>query len=224
MLKLKRLIRKLYKLRIVIAISILALFSIKYSSRIFLPLKHIEFTGNVHITENDMDYLPKLETNTLGISLKFIHEKLLSHYWVKSAIVRRILPDRIKIEVQEHIPFAVWDKKFLIDKEGNIITTQLDKERLLSIIGENANLVAYQFIKNLEISQVTLNEISELKYVNKRRWDITFYKGLTVKLPEKNTKIIWLQALDIIKKNNLLKNNLSVLDMRIPDKFFYNHR
>ncbi|MBQ4875025.1 MAG: FtsQ-type POTRA domain-containing protein [Rickettsiaceae bacterium H1] len=220
MAKIKKFFRRLKKLKIFHFFTVLAAILLinHHAIKFFSPLKEIKIIGNNHIKTDELN-LPKLQTNILRISLTSIYEQIISRNWTKSLAVKRIFPDKIAIEIKEYIPFAVWNKKFLINEKGKIITKEFNRKQLLSITGENANLAAYGFVTDLKLTTM-LNEIKELKYINKRRWDVIFTEGLTVKLPEENSKEAWNKALKIIDRNNLLENKIWVLDMRITDKFF----
>lgn len=185
----------------------------------YFPLVKIIIIEKNNVGHTVSNPLP-LGINLLKTSLNSIHTEVTKNPLVKSAIVKRILPHAIKITVEEYIKFAIWNNKFIIDKHGHVITDQLTEEKLLSVVGENANVLAYEFIKSLKIKPSTLSEIQKLEYINKRRWNITYYRGLTVKLPEEQTYLSWIKSLKVIHKNNLLEKNASVLDMRISDKIF----
>ncbi len=215
--KIKQFTRKLYKWRkFLLAITILIII-LNYTRHIFLPLEHIEIIGTNHVNQKKI-VLPNKGQNMFNISLQKIYNDVTSTQWVKSATITRIFPDRIKITIEEDEPFAIWNYKFLIDQDGKVIDEAINNDRnLISIIGEDANITAFEFIQYLDLD---LSQIKELEYITKRRWNITFKQGLTVKLPDKNTKTTWEEALKIIEKKKLLSENTSVLDMRVSDKFF----
>ncbi|MBR9982396.1 MAG: FtsQ-type POTRA domain-containing protein [Desulfatitalea sp.] len=60
--------------------------------------------------------------NLLGLNLRLVRERLLSHPWIETARVTREIPDTIVIHVSEHVPLARVDlgRHFLINRAGRI--------------------------------------------------------------------------------------------------------
>jgi cell division protein FtsQ len=68
--------------------------------------------------------------NLLSINLTTSRKRLLAHPWIKQARVRRELPDRIRISIEEHQPLAIIDlgRHFLINTDGEIFKAHTDKD------------------------------------------------------------------------------------------------
>jgi len=62
------------------------------------------------------------ETNILSLNIKSLQCQLVSHPWIKSADIRREVPDKIHIRISEYTPVAIVDlgQRFLIDDKGTI--------------------------------------------------------------------------------------------------------
>lgn len=62
------------------------------------------------------------KTNILSLNIKALQRRLISHPWIKTADVRREVPDKIFIRISEYTPVAVVDcgQKFLLDDRGAI--------------------------------------------------------------------------------------------------------
>jgi cell division protein FtsQ len=60
--------------------------------------------------------------NVLAVNLPLIRKRLCAHPWIDQADVARILPDRLEIFVQEHMPLAIidTDPKMLMNTRGEI--------------------------------------------------------------------------------------------------------
>ncbi len=215
--------RKVYRWKklILYIITIITLtLGIYYQSQkifLLLPLHEIaiEGTNNFHFSN---DVLPIKEQPIVTAQLQTLYDLSQESPWVKSIIIRRVLPYKLNIQVTEHIPFAIWNDKVIITKEGYEITDQIRSRTLLSVHGECANKNAFSFVKSLDLE--SRNDIMALEYIGQRRWNIVFNGGLTVKLPDEDYQIAWYKALDIISKYNLLKSNIKYLDMRLRDKIF----
>ena len=218
-----RIWKKLYKLRKVIlylTIIVTTLLSgYRYGDKLFLLLilKNISLDGmeNFHFDNNS---LPRINTPLVKISLDKLYNIAQASPWVEFVTISRIFPDRIKLQVKEYKPFALWDKKFLITQDGHVIKAPIGKRKLLSVVGKGANTEVFNFIKTLSLN--FYDNIKELEYISERRWNIKFNSGLTIKLPDDNYQLAWQKALNIIDKNQRLHSKIKSLDMRIPDKIF----
>lgn len=61
-------------------------------------------------------------TNILSLNIKALQLNLISHPWIKSADIRREVPDKIHIRVSEYTAVAIVDcgQRFLLDDTGTI--------------------------------------------------------------------------------------------------------
>ncbi len=88
----------------------------------FFEVRGIEITGNRHLQgERLRRYEARLRRNIFLLDLASIREDLLSEPYVRKVWIRRQLPDRVRIRIEERIPFArlrMGKKEFLIDREG----------------------------------------------------------------------------------------------------------
>jgi len=88
-------------------------------------VKHIILEGNTHLKEQDLrKYEDRLTRNIFMLDLISVREELLKEPYVRDADLRRELPDRVYIRIEERIPYAVLrmeGREYLIDKEGMIL-------------------------------------------------------------------------------------------------------
>jgi cell division protein FtsQ len=95
-------------------------------------IRHIEFSGDIrrnNAATLQANTLPRLNGTFFNMDLRHAKQVFESVPWVRSAVVRRVWPDRLQIRLQEHQPAARW-----IGVDGN--------ERLVNTFGEvfDANL------------------------------------------------------------------------------------
>ena len=55
-------------------------------------------------------------------------------------------------------------------------------------------------------------------WVGDRRWNLQFDNGVAVKLPADSPQVAWSLLAQLEKQQNLLARDLSVIDMRMPDR------
>lgn len=92
----------------------------------FFTTAHIDVTGNTRLTrEMVLQYGGIREgDNSLAISIAEVERNLRNTPWVKEASVKRLLPDRFIIKIQERMP-AFWVRKddtlYYANENGEII-------------------------------------------------------------------------------------------------------
>ena len=99
-------------------------------SPLFL-VKKIIFQGDPHLSEESLQtYEERLGTNIFFLKLKSVQRDLLQEPYVKKVFLRRELPDRVTVRIEERKPFALLqmdNKSFLIDQDGRILERLSEK-------------------------------------------------------------------------------------------------
>ena len=106
--------------------------------------------------------------------------------FVKNVGIKKIYPDKIKININEHKIVAVISNnqnKYMLSKEGHIIENYNDKFNSLPIIyGKNTENYFPHFYKLLNDINFDLSKIKYLKYFESNRWDVFLKDGKLIKL------------------------------------------
>tara|TARA_B110001452_G_C15137094_1_gene395975 strand:- start:35 stop:862 length:828 start_codon:yes stop_codon:yes gene_type:complete len=164
------------------------------------------------------------ESNIFNVNLSNIYNTLNNNDWVKDLYIERILPDTIKITIEEKQPIGIWQYEMsnkIITKNGEIIpTANLDKFKIdLPIIhGEHANQNANSIFEILNTNKLFAKNIWSLNYINKRRWNLHFNQGIIVLLPSKDVLEAWNKIIKLQKHYDILNLGLTELDFRNPHK------
>ena len=108
-----------------IAIGI-SMYIYSHSINMLLPVKHFIFTGNRHLTDDELRELTGIRDHEslILISDRKVTQNLLKSSWILSVSIRKELPDTLSFEIKEAVPFALLDMKghlFLINKSGNLL-------------------------------------------------------------------------------------------------------
>ena len=61
-------------------------------------------------------------------------------------------------------------------------------------------------------------QIEALTYVGVRRWDVRLANGIQIQLPETDPGSAWARLADTDRRERLLARDISVVDMRLPDR------
>ncbi|MEQ1901087.1 MAG: FtsQ-type POTRA domain-containing protein [Devosia sp.] len=159
-------------------------------------------------------------TSTLNFDADGARDRIMSLPSVKSVTIRKVYPGELRVIVEERQPMARWrigDATYLVDAEGSPVARDDGSFRELPlIVGEGANDDSMAMIHSLERHPLLRENLAALSRIGDRRWDLIFYSGLRVQLPELGVA----QALDQLEmyqaREQLLDRDVTVIDMRVP--------
>ncbi|MEO6014945.1 MAG: cell division protein FtsQ/DivIB [Devosia sp.] len=139
---------------------------------------------------------------------------------IKSASIRKIYPGELVVTIEERVPMARWrigDATYLVDDSGGPVARDDGSFRELPlVVGEGAADDAMVMIRALDRFPAITSDLAALSRIGDRRWDLIFYSGLRIQLPE-NGVAQALQQLDLYQSTGrLLDRDLTVIDMRVP--------
>ncbi|MDO9287324.1 MAG: FtsQ-type POTRA domain-containing protein [Thermodesulfovibrionales bacterium] len=95
-------------------------------SHTMFPVKEIVFSGNKHLTDNELKAIMGLKENEglIGISSRDLSAKLLKSAWVRSVSFRKDFPHRLLVRIEESAPYALLEmngRTFFVDDRGNLL-------------------------------------------------------------------------------------------------------
>jgi len=130
-----------------------------------------------------------LDKGFFKLNLAEVQNDVLLSPWVKSAQVSRVWPNKIVISVQERTPLAQWDKRSLVDRDGQIFTPE-KKNMPSGLPAFSGPQDAVQDMVNnyAKFSQVLAAEHLTIKSIHvsdRMSWSITLTNGLVVNLGRK---------------------------------------
>ena len=142
------------------------------------------------------------------LPLSVISESLHSIRWVKSVNLATNLKDKIKVDILEYKPIALYsfnDKIYYFSEEGKIIDKYNESinNEFIIFYGNQAINQANNLIVTLDkIKHPELKNITKAYFINERRWNIKFSNGILVYLSEKNIEDSIKNYIKLIKKLN----------------------
>lgn len=159
-----------------------------------------------------------------GIDMEGAQARVESLSWVDRAIVRRLWPDRIVVQIIERQPYALWQhdgKVQVVDVSGEVIS-DADPTKFVDLtlfVGESSRF-AVSDIKTMIIDTPSIAQRNpSFIHVSNSRWDMVLYDGKTrIKLPKDNPKIAMQLLRDLHLKTQILDREVSVIDMRLLDR------
>ena len=159
----------------------------------------------------------------LGIDPAEMKKHLEDLGWIRSVTVERRLPDALYIRISEDYPAAIWQQNGsfrLIDREGHPISDVdiAHFARLPVVVGDGAPQHIAELLDMLAREPQLAARVRAAVWVGDRRWNLQFDNGVDVKLPADSPQVAWSLLARLEKQQNLLARDLSVIDMRMPDR------
>lgn len=146
--------------------------------------------------------------------------------WIKNISIKRKLPDTLIINVEEYLPFAIWNagrNNHLIDEDGKIISiSEKEKSKFLHLIvvaGEDSKNNIYSLFNMLSSNPSLFLRIKSALFIGKRRWNLELDNGIIIKMPEQDVLEAW-KRLDKILSINGSEIGIKSIDLRNQDKVF----
>lgn len=144
--------------------------------------------------------------------------------WVDHAVVRRLWPDRIVVQIIERRPFALWQsegKLAVIDIDGVAITDAdpMQYTNLMMVVGKDASKEVTEFQETLSDYADISSRVDAMVYVGERRWDLRLNEEqIRIKLPADNPR----QALETLNRlqieTQILDRDIDMIDLRLPGR------
>lgn len=145
--------------------------------------------------------------------------------WVKTVEIERRLPHFLLVNLTERKPIAVWQNQGVykpIDSDGQIVETTVRKlNGLPLILGAEAPEKTPEFLNFLAQEPELLRRVKAGIRIGKRRWNVILDDlddGITVRLPESDPASEWGRLARLNKTQQLLDRDISMVDLRQPDK------
>jgi len=106
---------------VVVGLPVLATLWVYTSPRFLLKEVQIGSTSRVSIEEVAAALTPLRGRHLLGLSLEDVEGRLAADPWIKSAAIRKELPNRLVVEIEERQPVALLrgdDELLYVDRDG----------------------------------------------------------------------------------------------------------
>ncbi len=174
---------------------------------------------------------PLIGRAALAVDLETLRRRLEDVAWIRSAEVRRRLPDRLEVRIVERRPAARWQRDgrfFLVAADGTELapldTVRDGGARLPLIVGEGANRALAGLLALSRRHPELFARVRAAVRVGGRRWDLWLTDDLRVLLPDGEGEKGWDAAAaldrlaDLERRHLLLERDLVAVDLRIADR------
>lgn len=153
-------------------------------------------------------------------------KRLLALPWVYDADVQRQYPNSISVDVVERLPFALWqtsDLLYVVERSGRTITVARPAQfpHLPLLVGDGAPQSAPEFVDAVSAHRAVSARMKAMQRVSQRRWNLILDGNVTVELPEDG----WQKQLDLLEQlivdKGVLERDISEIDLREKDNYFF---
>ena len=189
-------------------------------------IERIDVTGEGRLNEADVRAAVGIYEGDyfFGADLKRAQRNTESLPWVDRAVVRRLWPDRIVVQLVETTPYALYQKDgvlHLAAQDGTLIAPfdpKIDRvtDSMRVFIGDNPVAHAGEVTEDLKSFEQLWNETDALTRHSSGRWDLTLAGGTLVKLPKENLFPALSRVSALAKTTDL--SRFAIIDLRLSDR------
>lgn len=158
----------------------------------------------------------------LAVDLAIVQQRLEQLPWVRTATVRRELPDTLAVRITEHRPVAIWhhgDRRRLLGSDGEVIPVR-DLRSFASlpvIAGAAAPERIGALLTALAYEPELARRVRRAALVGGRRWTVWLEPQIEVRLPEYELEEAWRYLAARQREDAILARAVDLIDLRRRD-------
>lgn len=186
----------------------------------------VDIVGEGRLREQDVRLALNVEPGDFlfDMDVKSAQARIEALSWVERAIVRRLWPDRIVVQIIERRPFALWQNHGqikLVDSSGIVIADveAAQYAGLPLVVGETAPEQMHILQDMLKSYPIVAARVDTIVQLPNGRWDIHVNNGaMRIKLPSKNMTAALRRLSDLQTTQRVLDREISMIDLRLADR------
>ena len=195
------------------------------ANKVGFRISEVALDGEHEVGRNEILILAGItdRSSLLFLDAARTRARLLANPWIADATVLKLYPDRLRIEIKERQPFALWQRDgrvVLIAADGTVLETAVPSRfnALPLVVGKGAEQSAQDFLALVARYPVIAqaNEASVL--VAERRWNLHLKSGVEILLPEIEPEQALRILIDLDRSDKLLSRDIMAVDLRLPDR------
>ena len=151
--------------------------------------------------------------------------RLVGNPWIAEATVLKLYPGRLRIEIKERKPFALWQKDGrvnLIADDGTVLETFVPERyaSLPMVVGVGAERAAPGLVAMLQRFPSIASQVQASVLVAERRWTLHLKNGIEVLLPQDAPDRALANLVDLAQSKQLLTRDITAVDLRLADRVY----
>jgi cell division protein FtsQ len=149
--------------------------------------------------------------------------RLVAYPWIAEATVLKLYPGRLRIEVKERKPFALWQKDgnvHVIADDGTVLETYVPQRfaALPLVVGKGAEHAAPKLLTLVARYPLISKQLEASVLVAERRWDLYLKDKVVVSLPEMEPEQGLRRLVTLDAEKRLLSRDIAEVDLRLTDR------
>jgi cell division protein FtsQ len=187
-------------------------------------LRNVELTGDAkHVTRAQVEAIVANELKGTFFTLNLPHlrrsfEKLP---WVREVRLRRHWPDRLEVNVVEHVPLARWGSTALVNVQGDVFQAAYDG-KLPVFVGPPGTskeiAIQYEFFRR-NLSAIGTTPVM-VRVSPRRAWQVRLDGGPTLELGREDVEARLARYLEVHERTvGALKRRIDYVDLRYANGF-----
>jgi cell division protein FtsQ len=190
-------------------------------------VEQVDVMGEGRLNERDIRLAAQIRTGDyfFGVDLEAARDRTESLPWVDRAVVRRLWPNRIVVQVVETTPYALWQNQgqlHLFSEKGDLIVpveaAESVPQGLKIYVGTEAPTHAKQIETKLKSHAELWPRIEGLVQFPSGRWDLHMRDDMVVKLPVENVDAAVERLVQLDRETFILSREVGVIDLRLADR------
>lgn len=146
-------------------------------------------------------------------------QRLVDNPWVAEATVLKLYPGRLRIEIKERAPFALWQKDgtvSVVAEDGKVLEPYVPARfaHLPVVVGQGAEHAAPDFLARLARYPGIAQQVRASALVAQRRWTLYLKNGVEVMLPEFGMEEALRSLVAMDRDERLLARDIVLVDLR----------
>jgi cell division protein FtsQ len=121
--------------------------------------------------------------NFFTVNIEQLKSELEKLAWVREVQIRREFPNRLVVELTEHVAFARWNTVALVNVQGEVFNAQTEQilPAFLAPQGESHKLAERYVAINLQLAPLALHVV-QLSESDRFAWQIRLNNGMVLEL------------------------------------------
>lgn len=188
-------------------------------------ISEIALAGERELDRDDILILAGItdHSSLLFLDASRTRARLMTNPWIAEATVLKLYPDRLRIEIKERKPFALWQKDgrmSLIAADGTVLESAVPARfsGLPLVVGKGAEQGAQDFLALVARYPVIARLTEASVLVAERRWNLRLKDGVEIMLPESDAERALRLLVDLDRNSKLLSRDVVIIDLRLRDR------
>ena len=162
-------------------------------------------------------------SSLLFLDARQVRARLMANPWIANATVLKLYPSRLRIEIKEREPFALWQKDgqvSIVSADGTVLQDGVPPAfaNLPLVVGKGAERQAPAMLALVARYPAIAQQVEASVLVADRRWNLHLKNGIEVLLPEREPERALRRLIDLDRTRKLLSRDIVAVDMRLADR------